>query len=90
MVLNNPLKDSQNTRQCSHRSIVFLLKKLVVYKMILYLQIDSVISSSLTVWFLSFSLSHSDCLIVCHKISPEWLYYLNSSFVQQFNMIETN
>ena len=37
MVLNNPLKDSRNTRQCSHRSIVFLLKKLVVYKMILYL-----------------------------------------------------
>ena len=58
--------------------------------MILYLQIDSVISSSLTVWFLRFSLNHSDCLIVFHKISPEWLYYLNSSFVQQFNMIEAN
>ena len=37
------------------------------------------------------SLSKSDCLILVHEISPEWLDLLTSVFLQQLSfMIETN
>ena len=56
-------------------------------------QNDSIILSSLKVWLLSFcpkhSLCKSDCLILLHVITPEWLDLLPSFFARQFSfMIE--
>ena len=47
-------------------------------------------SCSFMIWFLSFGLKpcKSHCLILLHKISPEWLDLLSSFFPQQFSIIK--